>query len=224
MDFFSGSATTAHAVLDSENKYKYIMVQLDAELKDDITSQKAAKDFLAAKGLPCTLDQIGIERIKRAAAKILKEHPGTTADLGFKHFTLKEAPAETLDKLEKFNPNDQEIVMENNILDDFGKQTVLTTWLVRDGYGFTAPVQEIDFAGYKGYYIDKHLYLIDADMSKEAVAAIVDRFETDGSFSPENVVLFGYSFVWTMTDALKTNLLRLKDTEKNLRINFDVRY
>lgn len=46
----------------------------------------------------------------------------------------------------------------------------------------------------------------------------------DGNFNPENVVLFGYSFVWTMTEDLKMNLARLKDTEKNLRINFDVRY
>ena len=224
LDFFSGSATTAHAVLASETKYKYIMVQLDAELNEEITSQKAAKDFLTSKGLPGTLDYIGIERIKRAAAKILEDNPDTNADLGFKHFTLKEASPETLDKLEKFNPDNQGMFLDNNILEDFGKQTVLTTWLVRDGYGFTAPVQEIDFAGYKGYYTDKHLYLIDADMSKEAVAAIVDRFETDGTFNPENVVLFGYSFVWTVTEELKMNLLRLKDTEKNRTINFDVRY
>lgn len=49
-------------------------------------------------------------------------------------------------------------------------------------------------------------------------------YEMDGAFNPENVVLFGYSFLWAETDELKTNLARLKDTEKNLRINFDVRY
>lgn len=57
-----------------------------------------------------------------------------------------------------------------------------------------------------------------------SIAAIVDKYEMDGNFNPENVVLFGYSFVWTMTEDLKMNLARLKDTEKNLRINFDVRY
>lgn len=72
--------------------------------------------------------------------------------------------------------------------------------------------------------MDKHLYLIDANITKESIAAIVDKYETDGSFNAENVVLFGYSFVWTMTEELKMNLARLKDTEKNLRINFDVRY
>lgn len=234
-DFFSGSATTAEAVMRMNAKgktYRYIMVQLPENLDEtyerttgeDKTKAKKIIDFLDSVNRPHTLDQIGIERIIRAAAKIREVNPDTTADLGFKHYILKEAPKETLDKLEKFDPNDQGMFINNNLLDDFGKQTVLTTWLVRDGYGFTAPVQEIDFAGYKGYYIKKHLYLIDAEMSKDALFANMDKFETDGSFNPENVVLFGYSFVWTMTEELKMNLLRLKDSEKNLSINFDVRY
>lgn len=107
---------------------------------------------------------------------------------------------------------------------DFSVPTVLTTWLVRDGYGFTAPVETLDFAGYTGYYLGKHLYLINQDLSNESIAAITEKFETDGIFNPENVVLFGYSFKWTEMEALKTNLARLKDTEKNLRINFDIRY
>lgn len=223
MDFFSGSATTAHAVSDSEKRYKYIMVQLNAELDENITSQKVAKEFLESNGLPTTLDYIGIERIKRASAKIREEHPDTTADLGFKHFTLKEPTGDTLDKLLKFTPEDNGM-FSSDLVDEFGVPTVLTTWLVRDGYGFTEPAQAIDFAGYTAYYKGKHLYLIGKDLSNEAITAIVEKYETDGAFNPENVVLFGYSFSWSEIDALKINLARLKDTEKNLRINFDVRY
>lgn len=223
MDFFSGSATTAHAVSDSEKRYKYIMVQLNAELDENITSQKVAKEFLESNGLPTTLDYIGIERIKRAAAKIREEHPDTTADLGFKHFTLKEPAGNTLDKLLKFTPEDNGM-FSSDLVDEFGVPTVLTTWLVRDGYGFTEPAQAIDFAGYTAYYKGKHLYLIGKELSNEAITAIVEKYETDGAFNPENVVLFGYSFSWSEIDALKINLARLKDTEKNLRINFDVRY
>lgn len=223
MDFFSGSATTAHAVSDSEKRYKYIMVQLNAELDENITSQKVAKEFLESNGLPTTLDYIGIERIKRAAAKIREEHPDTTADLGFKHFTLKEPASDTLDKLLKFTPEDNGM-FSSNLVDEFGVPTVLTTWLVRDGYGFTEPAQTMDFAGYTAYYKGKHLYLIGKELSNEAITAIVEKYENDGAFNPENVVLFGYSFSWSEIDALKINLARLKDTEKNLRINFDVRY
>lgn len=220
VDFFSGSATTAHAVMESDNAYKYIMIQIDPELDESITSQKVAKEFLKTIGRKTTLDQIGIERIIRAAAKIRSERPDTTADLGFKHFTLKEPTSEALDKMETFS----DLTMSDEILNEFGLPTVLATWLVHDGYGFTAPVQEIDFSGYKGFYMNKHLYLIEPNLSDAAIEAIVTKYETDGDFNPENVVLFGYSFFWTELEALKTNLKRLKDTEKNLRINFDIRY
>lgn len=219
VDFFSGSSTTADATMQLNNedsgKRNFIMIQLPETISKDEDLYKSGYD---------SIDKLGIERIIRAAQKIRNENSDTSADLGFKHYTLKEPNPTTLDKLEKFVPDDQGLFLTNDILRDFGTQTVLTTWLVRDGYGFNADVKAIDFDGYTGYYIDKHLYLVDAEITKEAIAAIVDKYETDGDFNAENVVLFGYSFVWTMTEQLKINLARLKDTEKNLRINFDVRY
>ena len=170
-----------------------------------------------------TIDEIGIDRIKRTAQKINSIHPTTTADLGFCHFTLVEPSATTLDKLEKFEP-EVGLQIQNTILQDFGVPTVLITWLVRDGYSFTSNVQTLDFDGYTSYYIDKHLYLINPDLKNESIAAIVDKYEADGSFNPENVIMFGYSFRWTEIESLKANLSRLKDTEKNLRINIDIRY
>ena len=165
-----------------------------------------------------------MERIKRAAAKIRDKNPNTTADLGFRHYTLSEPSETTLVHLDEFSPEDNGIIVANTILEEFGIPTILTTWLVRDGYGFTAPVQSISFGEYTAYYMGKHLYLIAPELSELAIKAIITRFETDGSFNPENIVLFGYSFTWTELEALKDNLIRLRDTEKNLRINFDVRY
>jgi len=224
LDFFSGSATTAHAIMSLDKGYRYIMVQLPAELDETITSQKVAKEFLDSVGRQTTLDQIGIERIIRAAKSIKENYPLTTNDLGFKHYSLVEPSDDILDKLEKFDPDENNLYTEKNLLDAFGKPTVLATWLVRDGYGFTANAEALDFAGYRGFYISKHLYLIDPELSNNAIESIVVKYETDGGFNPENVVLFGYSFKWTAMEALQTNLKRLKDTEKNLRINFDVRY
>ena len=219
VDFFSGSATTAHAVMQQNLKdggeRKFIMVQLPEQVKAGSEAEKAGYE---------TIDQIGMERIERAAAKLKEEHPDTTADLGFKHFTLQETNKVTLDKLEDFVPETQGMFANNDILNDFGVPTVLATWLVRDGYGFTAPVQKLNLAGYPAYYIDKHLYLLDAEMPNEAIVELADKFETKGEFNPENIVIFGYSFDWTTMEALKINLARLKDTEKNLRLNFDVRY
>jgi type III restriction enzyme/adenine-specific DNA-methyltransferase len=215
LDFFGGSGTSAEAFLrytvNSGIKASYIQIQLQEKTKDGSEAAKMGYE---------SIDQIGIERIIRAAAKIREEHPDTTADLGFKHFVLKEPTSETLDKLETFS----DLTMSDDILSEFGLSTVLATWLVHDGYAFTAPVEAIDFAGYKGYYMKKHLYLIEPNLSDAAIEAVVSKYEADGDFNPENVVLFGYSFFWTELEALKTNLKRLKDTEKNLRINFDIRY
>lgn len=233
-DFFSGSATTAEAVMRLNTKgkqIKYITVQLPENIDDkaanstgdDKKNAERLNAFFDSCNRPHTLNYLGIERIIRSAAKIREEHPDTTADLGFRHFTLVEPSAETLDKLEKFEP-ESGFLLQNTVLQDFGVPTVLVTWLVRDGYGFTAPVQTVDFDGYTGYYMDKHLYLINPDLRNEAIAAITAKYETDGAFNPENVVLCGYSFTWTETESLKVNLARLKDTEKNLRINFDIRY
>ena len=219
VDFFAGSSTTAHAIMNlnctDEGNRHYILVQLKEPNKPGSEALNAGY---------ATIDQIGMERIIRAAKKIREEHPDTTADLGFRHYTLSEPSEDTLDKLEDFSPEDNGMYVGNTVLDDFGKPTVLATWLVWDGYGFTASVEQLNFAGYTGYYIGKHLYLIDEKLSDAAIEAIVVKYETDGDFNPENVVLFGYSFTWTELESLKTNLKRLKDEEKNLRINFDVRY
>ncbi len=219
LDFFSGSTSTAHAVMalnaEDGGTRKYIMVQIPEKVKEGSIADKCGYS---------TIDQIGMDRIKQAAKAIKTDYPDTTADLGFKHYTLVEPASDTLDKIEKFDPTENKLFADKDILSDFGKPTVLATWLVRDGYGLTADAEELNFAGYNGYYIGKHLYLIDPELSNKAIEAIVVKYETDGSFNPENVVLFGYSFTWTEMEALKINLKRLKDTEKNLRINFDIRY
>ncbi len=217
LDFFSGSATTAHAVMklnaeDGGNR-KYIMVQLPEGCKEGSEAQKAGYT---------TIDQIGIERIIRAAKKI-KSETGADIDYGFKHFTLCEPRQDTLDKLEKFNPD--VLIADETILDAFGRPAILTTWLVRDGYGFNARAEAIDLDGYTAYYCGKHLYFIDSNLNAKNVANLFEKYDRDGGFNPENIVLFGYSFLnWAINDMLDKNLKLLNDSEKNLKINITTRY
>ena len=65
-----------------------------------------------------TVDEIGRERIIRAAKKIKEENPDTTADLGFKHYTLAEVSQTTLDKIEKFDNSG--FITDTTIYDEFG--------------------------------------------------------------------------------------------------------
>lgn len=216
LDFFSGSATTAQAVMqlnaeDGGNR-RYIMVQLPEETPNNSEARKAGYK---------TIDQIGIERIRRAAAKI-KEETGADIDYGFKHYTLAEPDNNTLDKIEEFNPRG--VLADETLLDTFGKPTVLETWLIRDGYGFGANVQELKLKNYTVYHFGKHLYFIDTDFDENDMVALIDHYSEQASFCPDHWVLFGYSFTLTQTEMLRKNAIILRDGDKNLNINIDVRY
>ena len=233
VDFFSGSATTADSIMranQDEGNRKFIMIQLPENLEESI--KKASNDdkiklekvikFLKENNYPPTLDYIGFERIKRAAKKI-KEETKAEIDYGFKHFILNEPNPNTLDKCETFDKVN--LIGDGSILEDFGVDTVLTTWLNYDGYGLTTKATELDLKGYKAYYHQKHLYLIHTDFTQEAVMDLFEKYDTIPHFNPENIVLFGYSFnEWSVTEMLEMNLKILNDTEKNLKINIEVRY
>ncbi len=226
-DFFSGSATTAHSVFNlnaaDEGKRKFISVQLPELLSPEIDSQRAAYEFLKENNLPTTLDYIGIERIKRAAVKIKEEHPDKEMDLGFKHYILQEPNQNTLDKLDSFDK--ASLLADTTIMEEFGKPTILATWLNADGYGLTVQAEAIDLAGYTAYYCQKHLYLIDPGFTLESMKALLSKYDAEGHFNPENMVLFGYSFPdWSINEMIEKNLRILNDGEKNLKINFTVRY
>ncbi|MDE7419997.1 MAG: site-specific DNA-methyltransferase, partial [Muribaculaceae bacterium] len=172
LDFFSGSGTLADAVmqlnaLNGCRKFIAVQLPLDLKVKYNETSLserpkiKKVIDFLEQNNYPPKLDCVGIERIKRAAKKIKEDNPLFHGDLGFKHFTLKEPSGVALEKIVKFEKGTA--FGDNTLIEEFGVPTILTTWLEKDGYGLTSDYQVLDLGGYKAYYIDKHIYLINPD-------------------------------------------------------------
>lgn len=216
LDFFGGSSSTAHAamqLISEGNELNYILVQIQAPFEKETEAFKAGFK---------TIDELGFDRIKRAAKKIAAENPLFHGDLGFRHFTLKEPSGVALEKIIKFDKHTA--FGDNTLMDEFGVPTILTTWLERDGYGLTSDYQTLDLDGYTAYYIDKHLYLINPDLSDEAAAILLDKYQTEASFNPQNVVIYGYSFGWNELQSLKDSLQTVQAGEKNLRINFEIRY
>ena len=218
VDFFGGSSTTAHTVLelnfrDNGNR-KYILVQLPEPCKPDSEAAKAGYK---------TIDEIGMERIKRAAKKIKAGNPLFAGDLGFKHYTLEEPKEDALLLMEKFDPISNNITTLN--VDDFGIETVLRTWLVADGYGLTDDAEEVMLGNYKAYWKGDHIYMInsDRDFDESSIAALMDKYNGE-PFSPHNIVIFGYSFGFTHREELQKNLRTLKEGNKTLTVNIDVRY
>lgn len=229
VDFFSGSGTTAESVIALnalKNGRKFIAVQLPEDLdkklefapKADKPKVQKVIDFLDENNHPHSLDYVGFERILRAASKI-KEQTGADIDYGFKHYTLQEPDDNTIDQMLKFEPT---LLFGDNLLDKFGKDTVLSTYAMRDGYGLTPEFKEVNFGSYTAYLCGKHLYMLDSVFNvEEDLTDLVDTYNKDHSFPADNVVIFGYSFNFSQTDAIKKNLGAI--TDRN-RINVDIRY
>lgn len=217
LDFFGGSSTTAHAVMQKNAEdggaRKYILVQWQEECKPDSEAAKAGYK---------TIDEVGMERIKRAAQKIKEANPLFAGDLGFKHFALEEPKENALLQMETFDPI---TTISSLTVDDFGLEAVLRTWLVADGYGFTEDAEEVMLGRYKAYWKDNHLYMInpDNDFDANSIAALMDKYNGE-PFSPQNIVIFGYSFSFTHCEELQKNLRTLKEGNKTLTVNIDVRY
>lgn len=216
LDFFGGSSATAHAVMEMNlngSNMNYILVQLPEECKPDSEAAKAGYK---------TIDEVGMERIKRAAKKIKEANPLFAGDLGFKHFVLEEPKENALLQMEKFDPI---TTISSLTVDDFGLEAVLRTWLVADGYGFTEDAEEVTLGRYKAYWKDNHLYMInpDKDFDANSIAALMDKYNGE-PFSPQNIVIFGYSFSFTHCEELQKNLRTLKEGNKTLTVNIDVRY
>ena len=233
LDFFSGSGTTGEAIqnLISENlNINFILVQIKEDLDKAYNRAtgggkaivKNAIAFCDERSFPHTLDMIAVERLKKVRQRNTSANPLFHGDLGFKHFTLKEPSGVALEKIIKFEKDTA--FGDNTLMEEFGVPTILTTWLERDGYGLTSDYQFLDLDGYKAYYIDKHIYLINPDLTDNAVAALLDKFQTEASFNPQNVVIYGYSFGWNELQSLKDSLQTVQAGEKNLRINFELRY
>jgi len=208
LDFFSGSGTTAHAVMkqniENDTNYKFIMVQIPAECSTDKESFKAGYK---------TIDEIGRERIRRAAAKLKAEHPDTKADLGFKTYYLKPMPQNTIDKIKVFDPNAL-ISSDADIIKTLGENALLQTWQIKDGFGFYAKAQKIDLLGYTAYLLDsdkigKYLYLLDG-MEDKSIKELIRKIESI-ELTVDKIFAYGYSFDFNGLNTLKTNLKTLKN-------------
>ena len=103
MDFFAGSGTTGHAVLDlnASNKkaVRYILVQLPEVINPKAKGAKPAVAFLEKLKRPCTVSELTKERLRRSASKIKKDNPDWQGDTGFRVFKLDNS------NIRAWNPN-----------------------------------------------------------------------------------------------------------------------
>lgn len=148
LDFFSGSATTAHATMqlnaeDGGNR-KYIMVQLPEETDEKSEAFKAGYKNIC---------EIGKERIQRAGKKI-KEETGADIDYGFRVYKLESSNMKDV----YYNPNnlsqEQLNLFESNIKEDRTSDDLLTQVLLDLGLELSLKIEEKTISNNKVYFVE----------------------------------------------------------------------
>jgi adenine-specific DNA-methyltransferase len=174
MDFFSGSATTAHAVMqlnaEDGGKRKFIMVQLPEETDEKSEAYKAGYKNIC---------EIGKERIRRAGAKI-KEENGMMAqnlDTGFRVLKLDSSNMKDV----YYTPDEYEInmfdMLSDNIKEDRTPEDLLFQVMLDLGVLLSSKIEEEIIAGKKVFNVaDGFLYAcFDNNVSEETITAIAKK-------------------------------------------------
>ena len=174
LDFFSGSSTTAHAVMqlnaeDGGNR-KFILVQLPEETTEDSEAYKAGYKNIC---------EIGKERIRRAAKKIKEESPLTTQDLdtGFRVFRVDSSNYEEVEHTPKEWNQDQLDLFINNIKSDRNDLDLLFGCLLDWGVQLSLPMTSEEVDGKMIYTVnDGDLVACFADkITDNVVKAMADK-------------------------------------------------
>ena len=215
LDFFSGSATSAHAVMqlnaeDGGNR-KFIMVQLPEKTPED------SEAFIAGYKNIC---EIGKERIRRAGKKIKEEHPEAKAlDTGFRVFHVDESNFEDVERTPKEYNQDQLDLFLNNVKSDRDDLDLLFGCMLDWGVKLSLPMSSEEVDGKMIYTVnDGDLVACFAEkVTDSVVKAMADK-------QPLRVIFRDSCFE---QDADKINIYETfkqlldwsdKDVEKNIRV------
>lgn len=172
LDFFSGSATTAHATmgvnLEDNGKRKYVVAQIPAICDSKSEAYKAGYKNIC---------EIGKERIRRAAKKLKEENPEKEFDGGFR--VLKCDTSNMKDVY--YNPSQYQNLLfdslEDNIKEDRTPEDLLFQVMLDLGVLLSSKIEEEIIAGKKVFKIEEN-YLIacfDNEVTEETIEAIAKQ-------------------------------------------------
>lgn len=174
LDFFSGSATTAHATIQSNvednGNRKFIMVQLPEETAENNEAFKAGYTNIC---------EIGKERIRRAGKKI-KEEFGDKAknlDIGFRVFKVDSSNMKDVYyTADKYTQNDLDSYI-NNIKEDRSEEDLLFQVLLDMGIMLSSSIKTEIIADKKVFNVEDNFLLacFDKDITDEVITAMANK-------------------------------------------------
>ena len=174
LDFFSGSSTTAHAVMrqnaEDNGKRKFIMVQVPQLCADGTVAKKQGYSNIC---------EIAKERIRRAGKKIKEDSPLTTQDLDIGFRVLKCDTSNMKDVY--YSPADYEAdlfdFMTDNIKEDRTPEDLLFQVMLDLGIELSSKIEETEIAGKKVFDVADGFLIacFDADVTDETIKAIAQK-------------------------------------------------
>lgn len=223
LDFFAGSGTTAHAVMEQNiidgGNRQFILVQLPESIneKRNKTAYDFAKNELKSKNP--TIFDITKERILRAKNHLIAKYAEkdlSDFDLDFKIYELEER---------KFDIEEQARLAQGDLgLYDYDVNTIATTWKLYDGISLQTPLKAIELGDYIAHYDnDKKLYLINTNFTNENLKNLIERLDEDRSFTPNMIVIYGRNFDSAKQCEVCHNLENLIN-KKSIDLKIIVRY
>lgn len=172
LDFFSGSSTTAHAVMqlnaEDDGHRKFIMVQLPEKTDEKSEAYKAGYKNIC---------EIGKERIRRAGRKI-KEDAGLTApadlDIGFRCLRLDESNMKPVYYTPEETQQQDLFSLVDNVKSDRTPEDLLFQVMLDLGVLLSSPIEVKEIAGKKVFNVAEGFLLacFDHDVTEETVKAI----------------------------------------------------
>ncbi|MBD2862488.1 site-specific DNA-methyltransferase [Paenibacillus oceani] len=167
MDFFAGSGTTGHSVMelnaaDMGNR-RFILVQLPEPLNPLKKEQKASANFCDKLVMPRTIAELTKERLRRAASEIKAEKPEFTGDLGFRVFKLDSSNIRTW---EPDTENLGKTLLDHleHIRSDRNENDILYEVLLKLGLDLCVPIETRRIAGKLVHAIGAGVLLVCLDM------------------------------------------------------------
>lgn len=228
---------------------QFIMVQIDEPTyvetdRNTLIARKGSETAFNAGYM--SIDEISRERIKRASQKI-REQKGLTLpenfDGGFKHYRVVKPTQASINDLEAYDPNTgmfvdskgMQMAFSESGFDDMiqpfssegldvpgdatGVDTILTTWMIQDGYKLDNEVHQLEIDGYNVFYVEPtRVYLIGNNWNSNNTKILLNKIG-NYDLNVQTVVIYGYSFGLESIRELELGLKQLPN-----KVNLVKRY
>lgn len=203
LDFFSGSGTTAHAVMELNSEdggnRKWICVQLPELCDEESEAYKAGYKNIA---------EIGKERIRRAGDKIGKDNKNKV-DFGFKSLKLDKSNFKIwqgkFENTESLLSNMADFV--DNVKSGSKEENILFELILKSGLDLNVPIEEKELGGDKYYLLDDGKLIV--YLGKKITEEMAEEIQKS---KPEKFICLDGCF--QNNDQLKTNISLQMEQEK----------